>query len=133
MNNENKRRVPIVFYPITSYLFLGTTLFFALYKIERIIAALGYYSAFPGIATFSPRDWHDENILLTASFPITWPLIFIWVTLLLLYAIIASTLRSIYNTLHFIVKSISSFLDTSRSQMTDSIDNIWQDVKDIFP
>jgi len=91
VNDQKKKNLlPVILFPITAYLFVGTTLFFILYMIERSIETLGYYSDFPGINTFSPREWYDVHILLTAGFPLKWPVLLLWVLLVFLYAVIAS-------------------------------------------
>ncbi len=133
MSEEKTDWIPIILFPVTLYLFIGTSLFYILHKMEQLISVLGYYSNFPGIETYSPRDWHDISILLTASFPVTWPLILVWTILVLLYSIIASFLRIIHKAVVSISSLISGLSDNIRNWTIDSIDDIWQTVKDVLP
>jgi len=75
---------------------MGTSLFYLLFKIEQLIRVIGRYSRFIYIRRYPVTEWHNAGIMLTLLFPISLPLITIWVFLLLIYSMIAIVLRGLF-------------------------------------
>jgi len=90
---KKNNKIVLILMPITVYMFLGTGLFFLLYQIEKIINKLGSYSKFPYISKFPVTQWHNASPTLTALFPVTIPLISIWVFLFLMYSMISALIN----------------------------------------
>ncbi len=141
--NSDRKYLLWLFFPITVYMFIGTTLLFVLTKIDDIIELFGNYSKFPGLANYSSNAWYDESIWFTALFPVTWPILLGWLTILLLYAIVAGFIRffsnllgNIWDLIFNIVIAIwewtSDLLKAIWRWIVDALEDIWDQIKSIF-
>jgi hypothetical protein len=125
MHRENKILL-IIFFPITAYLFIGTSLFFLVTKLDELAEILGNYSEFPGLEDYSSNDWHDVSIWLTVFFPITWPVIFIWISCVLLYSLVAAMLRLIYEFLKILWEFVIDLVTAIWEWVTEAVKAIWE-------
>ena len=94
-----KKVIPILFFPITVYLAIGTALLMLTTQIDKVVENLGNFSRFPFLDIYTATEWHKKSPWFTAGFPILWPVLFVYLVLLLFYAIIAAIIRTIINIL----------------------------------
>jgi hypothetical protein len=134
---DRKRKITlIIFFPVTAYLFIGTSLFFVLTLLDALTETLGNYSEFPGLKSYSSNSWYDRNIWLTIFFPLTWPVLLIWTLCLLIYSVLAALLMFIYKLLRKIWKFTIDLVTSIWKWFTESIKEIWEwtigSILDIF-
>ncbi len=60
----------VLLFPITIYVFVGTSLLFILYSLEKISETLNQYSIFPYIKSIHATKWHKKHPLITYLFPV---------------------------------------------------------------
>jgi hypothetical protein len=124
--DRKKKIILIIFFPVTAYLFIGTSLFFILTLIDALAEALGHYSEFPGLKDYSSTSWYDRNIWLTIFFPLTWSVLFIWIGCVLLCSAIAALLMFIYRALKKMWKIIVDLVTSIWEWFTKSFREIWE-------
>lgn len=130
--NQDRKWLLYLFFPVTAYLFVGTTLLFLVYKTDVFSEKLGNYSGFPMLDKFDATEWHNRSIWLTVFFPVVWPLLIIWSLIVFFYAIVAATLRLIYDILVSILNWIIDSLVRIWTWTIDSIEYIWQEIRSTF-
>jgi hypothetical protein len=130
--NQDRKWVLILFFPVTAYMFLGTTLLFLLYKVEQVIEALGDFSEFPGFDGYQAIEWHNESIWLTVIFPILWPVLAVWESVVFTYAVFSAILRFIYNILVSIWKMVVAITMAIWNWAVESIEYVWETIIDFF-
>ena len=95
----NRKYLLIVFFPLTIYILLGTTLLSLVYKVEQLAKWLSGYSILSSEVRhdFEPIEWHMKSIWLTIAFPAVGIYLGIAATLLLVGAFLDAVLRLIYD------------------------------------
>lgn len=129
---KSKDWLLVAFFPVTAYMFVGSTLFFILHKFEGITERLGRYSQTEMFAEFEAPAWHNENVWLTVFFPITWPCLVFWAIGLFVVALILAILRLIYNIIDTIRIAIVNWLTAVWNSFVELLTYIWEETKDIF-
>ena len=126
---QDKKRVPIWRYlvkflllPITLYVILGTTLFFLFRKVDTLSQWLRDRFQLPALGSLTPTESKKESIWLTVFWPIETPFIAVQSLLVLIYALIATILRLIYDALAFILKSIKRQIEDVRGDTAKVLD-----------
>jgi ABC-type uncharacterized transport system permease subunit len=130
--SQDKGYLLILFFPVTVYLFIGTLLLFLLFKFEQVIEVYADYSEWPGIDRYIPTEWHSKNVWLSISFPIVWPILFIWDILVFIYAIFAALVKFLYDTITYIWRQLVKAITAIWKWTIESVLYIWDQIKLYF-
>lgn len=132
MSSRNKW-VLVIFFPVTAYMFVGSMLLFLLYKLDQLNEKLGNYSRFPGLGYYGATEWHNANIWLTIGFPITCPILAIWILLVFLFAVVAAALRFISNVAIEVWNWTIDAIEFVWNWTIDTIEYVWDVIRNLFP